>query len=276
MEMKNNISEKMTDQSSNQSSISEKLNYGQQLANKINQKKNQDTEIIEDDNYINFMRKYTMEPQIFRKEFVPVLKPIVIHWVPTKLILNKNEFKQFGKNRNKGSPISCPCSEDENEINEELSFSNSSDISNLSNEYLNNNENGLKGIRKNFIKLKGGSIHKVMTRKTIKAKNSNKFDCFKNSDVEKEKVEKEDKDVSSNSDLYEDNIFNIYKMKPYDKLELGLKPNKSTKICNEKIKGYENEINEDKDKNNEALNKRNRINSMSILDTLKNRLKFEK
>ena len=279
MEIKNNNSEKVTDQSSNQSSISEKLNYGQKLSNKINQKKNQNTEIIEDNDYTNFMRKYTMEPQIFRKEFVPVLKPIVIHWVPTKLILNKNEFNHFGKKRNKGSPISCPCSEDENEISEELSFSNSSEISDLSNEYLNNNENGLKGIRKNFIKLKGGSIHKVMTRKTIKVKMINKLNYFQNSDVEEKKVEKEDKD-SSNSELYDDNIFTTYQMKPYDKVELGLKPTKSTKICNEKIKGYENEINENNDKYNNALKKRNRLNSMSILDTLKNRLnlksKFEK
>ena len=41
-----------------------------------------------------------------------------------------------------------------------------------------------------------------------------------------------------------------------------------------------NEINENNDKNNNALKKRNRLNSMSILDTLKNRLnlksKFEK
>ena len=69
-------------------------------------------------------------------------------------------------------------------------------------------------------------------------------------------------------------------MKPYDKVELGLKPTKSTKICNEKKNGYENEINENNDKNNNALKKRNRLNSMSILDTLKNRLnlksKFEK
>lgn len=160
-----------------------------------------------------------------------------------------------------------------------MSFSNSSEISDLSNEYLNNNENGLKGIRKNFIKLKGGSIHKVMTRKTIKAKMINKLNYFQNSDVEEKKVEKENKD-SSNSEIYDDNIFTTYQMKPYDKVELGLKPTKSTKICNEKIKGYENEINENNDKNNNALKKRNRLNSMSILDTLKNRLnlksKFEK
>lgn len=68
-----------------------------------------------------------------------------------------------------------------------MSFSNSSEISDLSNEYLNNNENGLKGIRKNFIKLKGGSIHKVMTRKTIKAKMINKLNYFQNSDVEEKK-----------------------------------------------------------------------------------------
>lgn len=274
--MKSNNSEKVTDQSSNQSSISEQLAYGKQIANKINQKKNQNTEQIEDNNHLSMMRKYTMEPQIFRKEFVPVLKPIVIHWVPTKLILNKKNFKHPRKSKNRESPISCPCSEDENEINEELSFSNSSDISDLSNEYLNNNENGLKGIRKKFIKLKSGSIHKVMTRKTIKAQKSNKFDYFQNSDDEEEKKEKEDKDLSSNSDLYDDNIFTTYQMKPYDKVELELKPAKSTKICNDKIKTYENEINEDIDKKNTALKKRNRIYSMSILDTLKNKLKFEK
>lgn len=276
MEMKNNNSEKMTDQSSNQSSISETLTYGQQLGNKISQKKNQNAGKMEDNNQINMMRKYTMEPQIFRKEFVPVLKPIVIHWVPTKLILNKKEFKHFRKNTNKGSPISCPCSGDENEINEELSFSNDSDISDLSNEYLNNDENGLKEIRKKFIKLKSGSIQKVKTRKTIKAKKSNKFDYFQNSDVEEEKVDKEDKELSSDSDLYDDNIFTNYQMKPYDKVELGLKSTKSTKLCIGNIKGYENEINEDNNKNNTALKKRNRIYSMSILDTLKNKLKLEK
>ncbi len=268
MEIKNNNSEKVTDQSSNQSSISEQLAYGQKLPNKISQKKNPNTGKIEDNNHLNMMRKYTMEPQIFRKEFVPVLKPIVIHWVPTKLVLNKNECKHFGKNKNKGSPISCPCSEDENEINEELSFSNSSEISDLSNEYLNNVE-GLKGIRKKFTKLKSGSIHKVMTRETIKAKKSNKFDYFQNSG-EEEKI------ISSNSDLYDDNIFTNYEMKPFDKVDLEIKPNKSSNICIGKIKSYENEINEDINKNNPSLQKRNRINSMSILDTLKNRLKFEK
>ena len=65
-------------------------------------------------------------------------------------------------------------------------------------------------------------------------------------------------------------------MKSYDKVELGLKPPKSSKNCIEKIKGFENKINEENDKNNPALKKRNRLNSMSILDTLKNRLKFEK
>ena len=270
MEIKKNNSEKITDQSSNQSSISEKVNYSQQFPNKISQKYNQSTEIIEDDYNLNLMRKYTMEPQIIRKEFVPVLKPIVIHWVPSKLILNKNEFKNFRKNKNKGAPISCPCSEDENEINEESNFSESSDISDLSNEYLNNDEDGLKEIRKNFMKIKSGSIHKVMTRTNIKAQISNKYDYFQ------EKVKSEDKDFSSNSILDDDNNFTNYKMKPYDKVELGLKPAKSTKICNEIIKGYENEINDDNNKNDTTLKKRNRIYSMSILDTLKNRLKFEK
>lgn len=287
MELKNTYSDKVTDQSSNHSSNSEKMDHYQQPSEKFF-KNIKNIEKITEAQYSNLMRKYSMEPHIFRKEFVPVLKPIEIHLVPTKLILNKEGFKHSTKNKNKEEPISCPCSEDEKLINKELNFSDISDISDiseLSNNDENDTENGLKELRKNFIRLKSCLNQKVKTRKTIKTikhKISKKFD-FENSDIEENKSENgdlnEDKcNISSDSDLYDDNnIFINYSIKPYNNKELGLKPTKSNKVVT-----HFNFINDDKfkisdgDDNNLSLKKRNRINSMSILDTLKNRLKIDK
>lgn len=287
MELKNTYSDKVTDQSSNLSSNSEKIDHCKQPSEKFF-KTVKNIEKITETQYSNLMRKYTMEPHIFRKEFVPVLKPIEIHLVPTKLILNKEDFKHSRKNKNKEEPISCPCSEDEKLIDEELNFSDISDISDISElsiKNTNDTENGLKELRKNFIKLRNGLIHKVKTRttiKTIKHKISKKFD-FENSDIEENKSENgdlnEDKgNISSDSDLYNDNnIFINYSIKPYNNKELRLKPIKSNKVVT-----HFNFINDDKfnisdgDDNNLSLKKRNRINSMSILDTLKNRLKIDK
>ena len=284
MELKNSYSDKVTDQSSNLSSNSEKIDHCQQPSEKFF-KNIKNIEKITETQYSNLMRKYSMEPHIFRKEFVPVLKPIEIHLVPTKLILNKEDFKHSRKNKNIEEPISYPCSEDEKLINEELNFSDSSDISDiseLSNKNENDTENGLKELRKNFIRLKSG-LQKFKTRKTIKHKISKKFD-FENYDIEENKSENDDQNedkgsISSDSDLYDDNnIFINYSLKPYNNKELGLKPTKSNKVVT-----HFNFINDDKFKdddvdnnNNMNLKKRNRINSMSILDTLKNRLKIGK
>ena len=84
MEIKYISSEKITDQSSNKSSISEKINL-----NKQQQKNKNENKLISQKPPIIVDRKLTMEPQIFRKEFVPILKPIEIHLVPSKLRLNK-------------------------------------------------------------------------------------------------------------------------------------------------------------------------------------------
>ena len=268
MEIKNTYSDKVTDQSSNQSSNSDKIETIK------------DIEKLTETKYSNLMRKYSMEPHIFRKEFVPVLKPIEIHLIPTKLILNEEDFKHSKKNKNKEASISCPYSEDEKLINDELNFSDISDISDfseLSNK--NDSENGLKELRKNFIRLKSGQIQKVKTIKTIKHKISKKFD-FEGSDIEGNKSENDDENedkgsISSDSDLYDDNnIFINYSIKPYNNKELGLKPTKSNKVVTHF--NYINDDNDNNNNNNMNVKKRNRINSMSILDTLKNRLKFDK
>jgi len=44
-------------------------------------------------------RKYSMEPHLVIKDFVPQLKPIEIHLVPSKLCLNKKGFRDLRCNK---------------------------------------------------------------------------------------------------------------------------------------------------------------------------------
>ena len=171
MENKNTSCEKVTDQSSNMSSVSEKMK-----AIKQQQKNKSDSKIISQKlNNHAYDRKLTLEHQIFRKEFVPVLKPIEIHLIPSKLRLNNLDLKHK-RNKNNILSWSCPCSEDDiendynflNVYNSSFDNSDSSDLSNNINNNNNNNNNdkkGLKNIRKEFTQLKSDSIHKVMTKK---------------------------------------------------------------------------------------------------------------
>ena len=297
MENKNTSCEKVTDQSSNMSSVSEKMK-----AIKQQQKNKSDSKIISQklNNHV-YDRKLTLEHQIFRKEFVPVLKPIEIHLIPSKLRLNNLDLKHK-RNKNNILSWSCPCSEDDIENDYKLDVSNSSfdnsDSSDLSNNVNNNNNNndkkGLKDIRKKFTQLKSDSIHKVMTKKNLKDKKlSKQFNYFENNILSEEEKDESDKnskiykdsdEESFSLDLYEDNNnFNNYSMKPYDdndnNKKTKLKQTKSSNVVNNSIKSYESLINNDKfqldgDDNNNK--KRNRIYSFSILDTLKNKLKIDK
>lgn len=298
MEFQKNRSEKTTDQSSNQSATSEQNKFNQ------NQTKNfSDLTLKEEKNeknhFVNIVRKYSMESQIFRKEFVPVLKPIEIHLVPSKFRLNEMEIKHNRKNKNIFSCFSCPCSEEGSEIDNDLNLSNSSDISDFSDlsKNINNNnndENGLKGIRKKFTKIKSGSIQKVMTKKNLKKKLASKqFECFNIYDKENDNQEEEYNNIynekieedSFSSELYDDNNnFNNYSIKPYESNELNLKEMKSSKNVTNSAKHYDNIINKNNLQNNINKynsddikeNKRHRIYSVSILDTLKNKLKIDK
>jgi hypothetical protein len=291
MEGKVTLSEKITDQSSNQSSFSEMI-FKKQQPKSIGENTTQDENVQNND--VKVVRKYTMERVIFRKEFVPVLKPIEMHLVPSKLKLNNIHFRHQKRNGNALNCISCPCSEDENEIDKELDLSNSSsdmsDISDLSNNINNNNninnvnENGLKEIRKKFIKIKSGSIHKVMTKNNLKnRKLSRQFDCFDNSDVEEEEFETDkikDEEDSNSFDLYEDDInFINYSIKPDDFKGFKYKQAKSSKIFKNYDDIADDDIN-DKNISNKDCDiynkKRSRIFSFTILDTLKNRRKLEK
>ena len=45
-------------------------------------------------------RKYTIENKLEIKDFVPKLKPIEIHLIPSKLRLNKKGIKDYKRNKN--------------------------------------------------------------------------------------------------------------------------------------------------------------------------------
>ena len=294
MELKSISSGKMTDQSTNQSAISEQFKFNQ------NQAKNFSANIPKEEKNPNktpFIRKYTLEPQIFQKEFVPVLKPIEIHLIPSKLRLNDIKFKHNKNKYNKDntSCISCPCSEEESEINYYLDMSNSSEISDSSDSSNNKNianninENGLKNIRKKFIKIKSGSIHKVMTKKNLKNKKlSQQYDCFDIVDKEKYKECKDEEDNFSSESFDDNNIFISSSINPNQdqNQKLKLKQTKSSNFVTNSLKNYDNIMNksndiddeDEKDDNidNKINKKRNRIYSSTILETLKNKLKIDK
>ena len=297
MENKNKSCEKTTDQSSNKSSISEKMKDIKQ------QQKNKSDNIIIAQKLNNRTndRKSSIEHQIFRKEFVPVLKPIEIHLIPSKLRLNKLDLKKK-KNKNNILHWSCPCSEVDSENDYKLNISDNSFDNSESSELSNNvnnknkNKNGLKVIRKKFTQLKSDSIQKVMTKKDLKnTKLTKQFNYFDNNILSEEEKEESDKnskiykdsDADSFSlDLYEDNNnFHNYTMKQYDDNDNDndnnnkkekLKQTKSSNIVNNSIKNYESIINDEKFKIENEDKKRNRLYSVSILDTLKNKIKIDK
>ena len=203
-------------------------------------------------------RKYSMEEQLIIKDFVPHLKPIEIHLVPSKLRLNKKGFKDLKCNKDNkillmsnNYFISCPNSEEESDLC--LSPENTSPIDKNAN---------IKEIRKDLQKLKSGSLPKVLSRNVIESncklykddlkfeneleKNPLDFDDDNNNEIENE-----------NLLLYDDNDFLNYNVGSFDA------ENENKKDENKK----ENE--------GEHTVRTNRINSCSILDVLKNRISFD-
>ena len=100
-------------------------------------------------------RKFSDENHLLIKGFVPKLKPIEINIVPSKLTLNKNNFKELKYNKNNKIVLnlnknfsSCPNTEDE-ESDENISFK---DISILNEKE--NNDNKVKTINNIALKKK--------------------------------------------------------------------------------------------------------------------------
>ena len=192
-------------------------------------------------------RKYSMEQHLVIKDFVPQLKPIEIHLVPSKLRLNKKGFRDLKCNKDNkilffsnNNSISCPNSEEE------------SDISSFSEKYsLMGKNDDIKKTRKILQKMKSGSMPKVFSRNLIESNcKIYKDDMKLESDFEKE----DSFDFDDNVLLFDDND-----------------------IFNNNIRSFDmdNHNNNNKKENDENEVKNNRINSCSILDVLKNRLSFD-
>ncbi len=218
-----------------------------------------------DTNIYDKKRKYSMEEKlVIKKDFVPQLRPIEIHLVPSKLRLNKKGFKDLKRNKknkilldsNKYF-ISCPNLEDEededdnyNEDKDKNTFESSNDIISLNinksknNKISNINENkqswDIKEIRKFLQKIKQQNIQKIYSKKVINKDNYEKSFNLGN---------------SSESDLDDFDEIDDYSLLEYEKKE----ENKN-----------ENTNKKDKNKKN-----RNRTYSVSILEMLQKKFEIE-
>jgi hypothetical protein len=190
-------------------------------------------------------RKYSMEHHLIIKDFVPQLKPIEIHVVPSKFRLNKKGFRDLKCNKDNkillmsnNYFISCPNSEEESDIS----------VSPLKNNYKDKEDN-IKKTRKILQKMKSGNLPKVMSRNIIESNYKLYKDDFKivfESDSDNNSLKMDD----NNLFLYDDNDFIRYNI-----------PENNNKNKKEKEAG--------------PSFRNNRINSCSILDVLKNRLSFD-
>ena len=215
-----------------------------------------------DTNIYDKKRKYTMEEKlVIKKDFVPQLRPIEIHLVPSKLRLNKKGFKDLKCNKDNkillmsnNYFISCPNSEEEEEEESEIDFSPKKK----------SNKENIKSTRKILHKMKSGTLPKVLSRNLIEP-SCNIFKEEMKIDYESEKdsfESKEDENYINNDNLllYDDDDFIQYKKEEKD--DEDKKEEKDDKKNKEEKDGKPNV-------------RSNRINSCSILDVLKNRFSFD-
>jgi hypothetical protein len=253
MELRNNQSDKKSNNSSNLKTKSFKTLKSQSLGiNALNISK-------ENQNLINnLMRKYSYDPKIYIKNFVPVLRPKEkdLNLIPTKLMLNN-------KKRN-SSTVSNPSSFDDDdeedmdkdELNLSNSFVNSVESNSSSSNSDNTDNNEIKNARKSMTKIRKYSMIHQNSKKNIISKTSI-------INLDNQKNEKEESDSFLNYSLKKsDNVF--------EKNKISSKAKKSFNI----ISSLKN--NEIIFSNNLQQKKRDRINSFSILETLQNKIKLDK
>ena len=189
-------------------------------------------------------RKYTIENKLEIKDFVPKLKPIEIHLIPSKLRLNKKGIKDYKRNKNnkillnsKKYFISCPNSEDEESEN----YSSSKEIIKELCIKDDLNDSDINLTRRNLQKTKNKNMPKVHSKNEV---------------ISKGKYENElNLDNSSDSDLYDIDEIDNYCLLEYD----GKEENKKEKKENEE----------------ENNNYRDRANSVSILEILRKKSKLD-
>ena len=189
-------------------------------------------------------RKYTIENKLEIKDFVPKLKPIEIHLIPSKLRLNKKGIKDYKRNKknkillnSKKYFISCPNSEDEESEN----YSSSKEIIKELCIKDDLNDSDINLTRRNLQKTKNKNMPKVHSKNEV---------------VSKGKYENElNLDNSSDSDLYDIDEIDNYCLLEYD--------------------GKEEKKKEKKENEEENNNYRDRANSVSILEILRKKSQLD-
>ena len=196
---------------------------------KIILKKNFLEESSEEENIYQIQRKYSIEPQLYIKDFVPHPKPLKFHLVPSRLRLNSKGFKDLKCNKNnefllktKNYYISCPNSEENSDMSDFIP-----------------NES-LKDLRK--------KLHNIKTKNNI-PKIKSKMICKSN------KKQENEFGLNIDMDIIDDNINlnDIYSGEEND----------------DEYELITNNVNlEDKENNKKITNDKNKINSYSILQIL--------
>jgi len=245
---KNQSNKQIFDSETNESSKKD-INLSQNSANEKQFKKSieffpKKIYIEELDESEEVQRKYTIESRLEIKDFVPKLKPMEIHLVPSKLRLNKKGIKDYKRNNNKillNSKkyfISCPNSEDEDSEN----YSSSKEIIKEFCIQDDLNDSDINLTRKILQKTKNKNMPKVHSKNEV---------------VSKGKYENElNLDNSSDSDLYDIDEIDNYSLLEYDDKE----ENKKEKKENEEKSDNKN---------------RNRANSISILELLRKKSQLD-
>lgn len=193
----------------------------------------------------NLTRRYSYDPKIYIKNFVPVLRPKEsdLNMIPTKLTLNNKKRNSSALSKTSSFDEDDKVEESKDELNLKNSFVNSvSSNSSFNSEDDDNNK--INNVRKNFTKIRKYSIFRKNSRnnsisKTLKINLENES-CINN------KMKELDNSIENNNFLR--------------------KPKKSFYFLSS-FKKNENIIFNSFQKN------RSRINSISILETLQNKLK---
>ena len=246
MELKINDSDNQTNNTSTRSIKSYKTQKSEKMPlNVLGISKQKENQIN------NLMRKYSYDPKLYIKNFVPVLHPMPndSKLIPSKLNL--------GNKKRNSSTLSNPSSEDEDKeeiANEELNLSNSfvnSLLSDSSSESEDDGDNPINSARKNFSKIRKYSIYREKNLTPRKISLDNKKDL------------EENLDSNLNNNIKElHKSLKINQFKNFPKRSLCIFPD---------LRKNKNTINNELQKK-----KRNRINSFSILETLQNKIKIEK
>ena len=176
-------------------SLNKKSNLHNNSDNKsslLNLPKKNFLEELSYEEYINLeisLRKYSEQPSLNIKDFVPHPKPLKMHFIPSKLKLNEKGFKDLKRNqinnqiliKTKNYYISCPSSDND-----------SSDQP---------NDNEMKDLRKKMKKLKS-NIPKVLSKEIINNNSLEKEITFDDSFIDNNDLN----DDGVNIELYDDDI----------------------------------------------------------------------